>query len=511
MVSALVVSLTVGATASLQFEARCAAGEKTPSSLAVRLALPMDGAPVFRLDDRVFGSDGQTALVSNIVARDDDGPLPLAKNERTDALELKATRAARGVVTLEYLANSVPTKSRGARHGLRHDATGIGGLGAFFLLLPESSKTWSFVVDWSSTACGREVETFHIAPESGTLEALRLATYFAGQPRVFVFGFFKVVWFGQPSFDLKEPSAHASDMAASIRVLFHDMSMEPYTLIYRVLPEMGDRSQGMGQSLGALIAIGPETKWNAKLRLNTMHEMLHRWLGLRLRIEGEEGANYWFTEGFTVHFAATRSYFDARLPAEDFLAEVNAIATKHFANPRRNATNAEIARGFFDDDLLSVVPYTRGALIAAALDARLKSKGRSLDDAISKLPPKTMTLATLRAALGSDIDGQTIPAIPKFAYGECFERVDKDIPEFELGFDERRSRDDGAIHGLVKGSAAARAGLREGETFSALNFATLRPDEEVVVKLGARTVRYFPASATKVKGFGWKLAPCDDR
>src|SRR5688572_30303134 len=151
---------------------------------------------------------------------------------------------------------------------------------------------------------------------------------------------------------------------------------------------MGERSNGMGQPRSCLVAIGPETPFGPRLRINLAHEMLHRWLGLGLRLSGPEGSNFWFTEGFTVHYTATILLRAGLITSDEFLAELDTIATRHFANPRRGAGNDEIQRDFFTDDALSIVPYTRGALYAVEVDAairRASAGARSLDDVVREL------------------------------------------------------------------------------------------------------------------------------
>jgi len=123
----------------------CDVGESQPAAIAVVLRVPLDGRPVFRLDDRVFGSRGMADLVSDASASDERGALPLVRRIATDRdggriLELAAARRAVGAVTLRYRVRSVAIADAGAQHGLRHDATGIGGLGDYFLVLPESRR-----------------------------------------------------------------------------------------------------------------------------------------------------------------------------------------------------------------------------------------------------------------------------------------------------------------------------------------------------------------------------------
>ncbi len=132
-----------------------------------------------------------------------------------------------------------------------------------------------------------------------------------------------------------------------------------------------------------------------------------------------------------------------------------------------------------------------------------------------ELPVTAFRQAVVRelGAAGGDrfeaviVQGTASPEPPSDAFGPCFERVKRSFPQFELGFDEpahgRRLR------GLVPGSAAAKAGLLEGDELVSVESAPLFPDQEAVVTVDRagvrRVVRYFPASQTVLReGFEWR-------
>jgi hypothetical protein len=531
------------AQATLRLTAWCAPGAAEPSALEVALSLPLEGTPVFRLDDDVYGSSGMAKLISGAEASDDNGPLPLVRRVAA-GVELAAKRAAVGAVTLRYRARSVGVAEPGARHGLRHDSTGIGGLGAFFLILPESRRVYRIRIEWAPPACGgtHGMSSFgpDVAETTGELATLRMAAYFIGRPQVFSADagsmHVRSAWFGQQALDAAAAAEWAARAFAAERAVFADDDPAPYHIFVRVLPAMGDRSNGMGQPSSFIAAIGPLTSFGPRLRINMAHEMLHRWIGLRLRLGGPDGSSFWFTEGFTVHYASLLMLRAALISPEEFLAELNGAVTRQFSNVHASATNEEIRRGFFDDDALSVVPYTRGSLYAAELDTAIRraSRGaRSLDSmmralyqtalsapvgeaGLRELPPAAFRQAVLRELGQPGVDRFDAvivrgapPDPPSDAYGPCFQRVPRAIPPFQLGFDDKQSlAEPKAIRKLVAGSAAASAGLIEGDELVSVESSFLVPDKEAVVtvKRGGKTVvvRYLPASSRpKREGFAW--------
>jgi hypothetical protein len=546
-------------TATLRLAAWCDPGATEPSALDVALSLATGGTPSFRLDDNVYGTAGMAQLISAAEASDERGPLPLVRRVATDPdggsfLELTAGRPAAGVVTLRYRARALPIADRGARHGLRHDATGIGGLGAYFLVLPASRRIHHIRIAWAPSPCmpdAQALSSFGDGPDAettGELTTLRMASYFTGRPRTHASDdgalHVRSAWFGAPAFDVAAAAAWAARAFAAERAFFADDDPAPYHVFVRVLPAMAERSNGMGQPSSLLLAIGPKTTFGPRLRANLAHEMLHRWLGLRIRLAGPEGSALWLTEGFTVHYANVLLLRAGLISPDEFLSELDGAVTRQLANDRAAASNDEIRRGFFDDDALAVVPYTRGSLYAAELDAAIRraSHGaRSLDTVVRELdraarsapvgdaglrelPPSTLREIVQRelglpgvARFDAVIARGAQPDPPSDAFGPCFQRVPYAVARYQLGFDDRRSQvEPKAIRQLVPGSAAAKAGLREGDVLVSIEASLLFPDKEATVTVTRRgtpvVVRYLPAGPTRA-GFRWVRVPGvpDDR
>lgn len=206
------------------------------------------------------------------------------------------------------------------------------------------------------------------------------------------------------------------------------------------------------------------------------------------------------------------------ISAQEFLGEMNGVVIRHFANPEMNASNEEIRVRFFDNDALSVVPYTRGALYAAELDAALRRASggkRSLDELIRSLGLEERAASAFREAVLREAGPEAAerfdavivrgeqPNPPEDAYGFRFTRRPRTIARYELGFDDRG----GSVRELISGSAAQRAGLVEGDELISVEAAPLLPTQEVtvVVKRDGKehVVRYFPAREAETR-VGWE-------
>ena len=77
---------------------------------------------------------------------------------------------------------------------------------------------------------------------------------------------------------------------------------------------------------------------------------------------------------------------------------------------------------------------------------------------------------------------------------EPFEEIDPDA-RFDIGFDFERSQASKRVIGLRAGSAAARAGLREGQELAGSSFSS-NPNERAIIQVregtGIRDIAYFP-------------------
>ncbi|MDQ3369669.1 MAG: hypothetical protein M3680_29965 [Myxococcota bacterium] len=445
----------------------CDPDSSEPSALSVALSVPADGRrPVFRLDDEVMGTSSVAALITDATARDARGPLPLVRRVHDRVLEFVPSRAASGTVTFEYRARSVPAAEQGALEGLRHDATGIGGHGRHFVVLPELPGRYRMRVAWGATQCpaptrGEGMSTFGRAALSdsvGGLSELREAVYYWGSPQQTSVDdgslHLRTAWFGKPALDVAAAGAWAAKTFDAERAFFADDDPSPYSVFVRVLQSHEDRANGIGQETSYLSWIGPRTTFARRLKENIAHEMLHRWLGLRLRLRGPDGTAYWFSEGFTVHYSNLIAFRAGLLSADEFLGSLNNIATRHFDNKRAGATNDEIRRDFYRDPSLAIVPYTRGALYAAELDAALRSASRgkrTLDDAMRELYRKSrgpdgrdgLPADTVRRLVQTELGRAGVdrydavivrgghPQPPADAYGPCFTQKPRKPNGFE--------------------------------------------------------------------------------
>lgn len=211
------------------------------------------------------------------------------------------------------------------------------------------------------------------------------------------------------------------------------------------------------------------------------HEHFHTWNGLKMQPKDESFT--WFTEGFTEFYALKLNRRLNIFSLEKYLELVNGILYEYYSSPVRNAKNEKIDNQFWNDEYYQRLPYVRGFLLALTWDEeirRLSHDHDSLDDAMRSLfksvtkSGQPFALKDIQEHVGKyirkdnatlDIEnyilkGKTIP-LPDY----LFEDVAVIEWSDDLGFNLRLSALTQIIQGVIEGSAAYRAGLRNGQVF----------------------------------------------
>lgn len=259
----------------------------------------------------------------------------------------------------------------------------------------------------------------------------------------------------------------------------------------------------------------------ASLRGLLAHEYFHSWNPTALGKMGEpEQHVYWFSEGFTEFYTYQLLYRSGIISEAEFIETYNSLIREYYMLPARNEPNERIVRDFWNDRNVGRLPYLRGLMFATNLNAEIKrvSGGvRSMDDvmfdlaAANRTKPQTITVELLRSAfqkhLGYDpvglierqiMNGELIAPSPD-ALGPGIGLENVEIPVFELGFDFDKFAKERIVAGVVPGSAAHDAGLRNGQTRNggiSLSFGDTKTPIELKVKEGdaEKVIKYVPAA-----------------
>jgi hypothetical protein len=463
---------------------------RTASPLSLRAPIVLNNIP--GIADRMerFVVDDRNGSVALTTADD-----PVDVSARGQYRHWRASRPVVSPVTIRYRAIVPPGRIRpGPPYDLRTWAGGVSGGGSGVLALPEDTRRFNIRFTW---------DVAQLAPGSigvsslgegeaqavGPLNMLTSSWIMAGPVGRFPerpSPGFNAYWLGRSSsLNPEEDMRWAASTYGSLGRFFGDTVVRPYRFFLRVLPESTTSGGTAGnRSFMLQLPVSPaRSATNASafgVRNTIAHEMIHGWAG------GFAGAGQWASEGLTTYLTARTLLRLGLQPVEAFVNEVNRLARQYYANPYRNATTEVAAAAFWADRNGEVLPYVRGALYFFDVNAKIRaaSRGtRSVDDVLLELFARrsrgeTISVDTWKAALAKeigpsaagDVDAIVVRGVKTLtlapdAFGSCFERktVNTVLPDFAF---DRRTPGVQTVVSLVPGSAAAVAGLRDGDVIT---------------------------------------------
>jgi carboxypeptidase C (cathepsin A) len=498
---------------------------------------------VFKASNRYASVTGAADRIENLQVTDRKGPVELKPLEDVSEAggmvvwrRWQAARVTSGDVEVSYRARvPEPKPRRGPPFDLSLQGGGISGAGCGFMVFLDEPGPFKLQFHWDLKQLDPGSVGMTTLGESdfeaqATVDQLISCFFIAGPlgryPEQGDVGGFRSAWLGTPPFDVHEVMAWTAKAFTALRTFFR--TKDPET--YRFFLIVGSQNTGVGgTALGnSFMLFAPtDAKLTGDPRGTIAHEMTHYW---NAEFGDDAGSSFWFTEGLTVHYTSLLMYRAGLFTTAEYLEDVNGTAARYLTNPQRNLPNNRITELFWSDRNAQVIPYDRGSLYFANVDAEIRSASngkRSLDDVILSLFDRRkngekltqdMWLESLKKELGpSSLDefesliirGDNF--IPRSAaFGPEFERVPTTLHRYELGFDERIfTTRDKRVTGVVKGSAAERAGLRDGDQIlNDVDLNAMRDIDDYRLKLKikrgeeTREIEYTPR-AEGVEGYTW--------
>jgi len=456
------------------------------------LPAPAAGKPLVGLPLVVNNVETVAATVRQVAAQDARGPLRLtASNAGTGPEESRVwltDRPVEGAWTLHYVA---PISGRVATRGaappleLRSEAGAFSGAGSTFLLLPDGGTRAGLSMRWDLAALPRGAQAISsLGPgdvklsEPQPLGRLERSYFMAGAAGLYSAGPFFAAWQGQPPFEARSLMAWTGQLHTKYLSFFRPKTVQPYGVFLRHNPVNAGGGVGLAGSFVA--TFGPQTD-PEELKLTLAHEMFHTFAPAIGNPAGLQSS--WFSEGLAVFYERTLPLRFGQIGPEDFLKNLNFHAARYYSSVMAGVPNSEVAARFWADTRVRTLAYDRGSLYFAVVNDQMRkaSKGRrSLDDLLLAMIARERAgrvlsnrdweeelrrnlgegaVADFRAMLGGR---QPLP--PSDAFGPCFRRTTRPLRRYELGFEpvvltEPRR----IVRGLVPGSEAEKAGLRNGD------------------------------------------------
>jgi predicted metalloprotease with PDZ domain len=447
------------------------------------------GAPLMSMVVVSGNTESVARKLENLNARDSQGPLTLVAKDDPEALSFSrhwsATRPVVGELTVSYRApvdNTPPTRGSGPPLMLRIDGDGVSAGGSLFLMAPETRKPYRLALAWDLSAMGpgaTATSSFGdgaVELPAGSPGRFNRAVFMAGghmhrEPLQPVGGF-SSAWLGQPPFEPKPLMDWTHQLHTWMSGFFQDKVVPPYRVFIRFNP--------INAGGGTALTNSFFTTYNAATKPDSIkgtlaHEMTHTWTA--------QGPGQWYSEGNAVHYQALLPWRAGLFTTADFIADINETASRYYSNGLINEPDDQIGPRFWEDTRIRTLPYDRGGMYFAVLDAKIrKASGgkRSVDDLIRAMIVRARSGQPVTEAVWLDLVATDLGAeglaihksmlaggvmLPDAdAFGPCFTRTTKTIRRFELGFDPKSLVGDvKTIKGLMPNSEAAKAGVRDGD------------------------------------------------
>ncbi|MFS8065367.1 MAG: hypothetical protein ACMG6S_03240 [Byssovorax sp.] len=550
-----------------------------PAAGEVDVALRLSGEAAAKVTAigvaRTWADTRGASAIVRVTARDGDGDLLLrdGPEDGPDRVFLPARAPRGGELGVRYRARANGDTSR---FGLHLDSQRASGVGHAFLLLPRIEAAIPVRIRWHLAAlppgasAATSFGTGAIVTTHATSEELGQAAYLAGPthvedplpepthvedplpslpsiadagappaPRAGP----RLVVLGTPAFDTRAAFYWSVTALGTLGRFFErpaDAAAKPADpFSFLLIAEPGLRGAHDGAALTGSFALwfDQARAFDAGLKSVVAHELTHRYLGGALRLEDSSGNEaVWFSEGFTVHLARRWLLESGMVTPRDVLGDLRRTMDDRPSSDRAGAC-ATSSSGRSQEE------YRRGARYAALTDTALQkasSGQRGIDDLVRDLlararaeDRRAFPLGVWRDAVQrelGDAGGATFDRVitrgeavelPDDAFGPCFHRASREEEVFELGFDRRSLAGTPAVvTGVTRGSAADKAGLRDG----ALVIASRIPADAVAAQKGGKKtdvvltiagrgggkkIRYRPWAKRHV--VDWEAQECEKR
>ncbi len=361
-----------GRVDGMAVEERIALGD-TPSVLTLVLPLAMPGAP------------RNADAITELLMRDAGGEVALRTSDVDgEAFPLRrwtAQRAVAGQVSLRYRAGLQRPQAGGPPYGIKAAGQGVAGSTKSFLLIPENVSSQASRLAWDlkalapgsiGVASGGEGTLVIPGPPSALDDHWLLAgPALRGQAQQNTG--FNAYLIGSPPFDAPVEMAWARQAYNALADAFGYLGRPSYTLLICALdiPSFETGTARLG-GCGALITVGSvfsDGYGVEALRSLLVHEMAHQWTG-----QLTSGVEPWFAEGFNVFAESTVPCRASVMPWSACAARINTQLGDLYRSEGRRWSLQHINSAGFDQESVRRVPYARGLVYFAGVDAQLRQR-----------------------------------------------------------------------------------------------------------------------------------------
>jgi predicted metalloprotease with PDZ domain len=506
------------------------------------------GTPLLRLALVSSNVEGVANTLTDLQVSDDKGALTLTAHDDPETgpqpfRHWVADRDANGTLTIRYqvpITNALNSRGAAPPFELRTEDGAFSGYGGIFLVLPETDAHYRLALDWKLPAGAAALSNLGSGnvrldvpgPAGRFAESFFMGGMIHQYPQIFPARGFMSAWQGSPPFDTTELMRWTNALYGNYEKFFRTTDTPPYAVFLR----RNLINAGGGVEVGRSFVGTFDTKTDPQeFKLTLAHEMVHTFAGTLDGAQELEGS--WFSEGIAVYYERLLPWRAGLISADAFLTDLNKTAGRYYTDILNDTPNDQIPAKFWAQTRVRVLPYDRGSLYFAKVDSEVrKTSGgkRSLDDLIlTMLARRRQGLPADKAAwidlvtheLGdagkTEFEAMLSGALvlpDSDAFGGCFRRTTAPLRRYELGFDSKVLIEPKRIvRGLVAGSAAEQAGVRNGdEIIKPVPQDGIQADQHATLTLLIRrgdqtmSITYLPRGET-VAAYQWQRTssnPC---
>jgi len=374
-----------------------------------------------------------------------------------------------------------------------------------------------------------------------TLEGFRKGVFLAGDFRVHGLSIrgrpVQIATRGKWRFPDTEFHSLVQKVMEAERSFWNDDDFPRYLVVLFPTDDPPGTGHGEARTDALALYFSKDVADTSAMRILLAHEMFHAWNASRLRRLEDDNTLYWFSEGFTDHYAALLLWRAKVISHSEYIDRCNDLLRRYYTSRRRNHSYARIQAERGSDNEAERQIYVRGATLALRWDALIRSETggkHSLDDvmrdliraaradsfSLSKDSIDKAARRYLKEGVRQDIDlyvelGETIPFSADLLGPEAQMSMIEVSTSFDPGFDLEASFARRIFTGVRENGPAHRAGLRNGQKWVAGGMAD---DPNVMAEITVedsgmrRVVKYYPASDEKVRAPQYKLkAPPENK
>lgn len=500
------------------------------------------GQMLLRMPLVVVGIPTAAYSAEAITVNDAAGPLTLrgvdeAPTPTATYRQYLADRATVGDVSVSYVGTPRQVNAQtppGPFFDLRTEGDGLLGAGVYFLALPPEDRPYRIGMTWRLEGLPTGTRGIWSLGEGeqhtvGPTQTLAYSIYATGpvksEPEDGK-GDFGLYWLTTSPFDMR---ALAKDTRALYRYMAKFFNDEQAS--YRIFARRNPYPAGGGNALEKSFIFGYGGAGESAVggdQLLLAHEMAHNWPRLDDNEDNVETA--WYTEGTAEFYSSALALRAGVIDLDKFITLVNGRAAEYAGNPFKSLSNSEVGKLFWKDARAQRLPYGRGFMYLARVDAQLRAAtrgARSLDDLVlemyaRRVAGKKAGLAQWRGLVRRNLGANGIADFeamvagkdivpPANTFGPCLKPVFYQLRPFDVGFYGMSS---GVVQELRPDSAAAAAGIQNGDKIlsspALLKAAQQREDAVLVLDLlrgeQAMKISYVPRRP-QVAAWRWERAP----